>query len=948
MSSEDYTAVRQIGKGAFGTAHIVEHKVTGERFVLKRVRLARQSAKERQCSVRELLLLSNLRHRNVLEYKGCWIEGGCNLCLLVELCESGDLFTQLRLRHPGNMHFSEEHLQEMAVQLLSALAYLHRCRIAHRDLKTANVLITGEGCLKLADFGLSVVLEPSIDGGLTRTVVGTPNYMSPCVLQEKPYGFPNDIWGLGCVLFELSALKPAFQAFNMAGLIRKVTSSPPPSLPTMYSERWRNLIRCMLCKDPQLRPTAEELLQLDWLQPAVRRVAARFGTELPPGAAYQLDQLADLPADIMGLLDTFERQERDEKRRAEEARERRKAEVAKWDPLARAAAAAQQAALAAGRQPKLPPLKPHVPRQPLPRQPVLRGAAAAAAAAAIGGGSNGMTAGAAAAAARGHRTAAGGAVGGKAVGAAAGAAAAAAVGGGVGGRPPRPPGGVVAALTSAPKAKTHRPSSAPASSIAARRNKRDPAWDASNDKNRCSANRHIRSNQRQPDPDDDLRDNDNQPNRRRRRCHGGDDDDSEGGSIDDGGCEETLHGLDGTGGGGRVPAHVVASSLSRPMIAGDGIAASKSADLDGRSGSKGGCGARVASQHPQAPPHHLQPLTGDSEEDEPFRYLQPVHNLSRGNSQGSGSHCDGDVGGGGCGSSDCDSDNLGVVHSCPAATFPHRVSSDISSPPQAGPVAATTAVKGCNDDQGHVHSVPRTSTTVTATSTATTATATATAASATTKRAAVTSAKTTAASVAAATVAAAASKVAKVVKSVTGAAASTTATAAAATAPEAGPVGRVSRTNSQSSASGGVASARSAAGTAATTRASARSGNHGAAAAGGTAAASASVGFGIGARRFSGADPLGNGGSGSEAGGSVQKASAAAVRVAKRTTSTGSGAAAAAPAGCAQPTGQPKGGSGTAACAAQAAEGGGGGAAAAGRRPTSARPPLSSKAVARV
>ncbi|KAG2454506.1 hypothetical protein HYH02_000353 [Chlamydomonas schloesseri] len=364
MSSDDYKQLRQIGKGAFGTAHIVEHKVTGERFVLKRVRLARQSAKERQCSVRELLLLSNLRHRNVLDFKGCWVEGGCNLCLLVELCESGDLFTQIKLRAQSGVHFSEEHLQEMAVQLLSAVAYLHRSSIAHRDLKSSNVLITGEGCLKLADFGLSTVLHDDGTGQLlTKTVVGTPNYMSPCVLQEKPYGMPNDIWGLGCVLYEVSALKPAFQAFNMAGLIKRVTTGAAPAMPTCYSENWRGLIRCMLTKEPELRPSAAQLLELDWLQPAVRRVAARFGQELPQGAPGHISELEDLPAEIMGLFDQFASQEREEKRRAEEERAKRKAAVAKWDPMARAAAAAATAAAT----PKLPPLKPHQPRKPPPK-----------------------------------------------------------------------------------------------------------------------------------------------------------------------------------------------------------------------------------------------------------------------------------------------------------------------------------------------------------------------------------------------------------------------------------------------------------------------------------------------------------------------------------------------------------------------------------------------------
>ncbi|PNH05510.1 Serine/threonine-protein kinase Nek1, partial [Tetrabaena socialis] len=255
---EDYSPIRIIGKGAFGTAHIVQHKATGERFVLKRVRLARQSAKERQYSVRELLLLSNLQHRNVLQFKGCWVEGGCNLCLLVELCESGDLFTQLRLRvRGGGLRLHE------AGALLTALAYLHRSNIVHRDLKTANILVTAEGCLKVADFGLSTMLE---SGRLTRTVVGTPNYMSGEVLQGKPYGTPNDVWGLGCVLFELSALKPAFQAFNMAGLVKKVTSAPAPQLPSCYSEQWRGLVRSMLAKEPETRPSAEQLLELEWLQ----------------------------------------------------------------------------------------------------------------------------------------------------------------------------------------------------------------------------------------------------------------------------------------------------------------------------------------------------------------------------------------------------------------------------------------------------------------------------------------------------------------------------------------------------------------------------------------------------------------------------------------------------------------------------------------------------------
>ena len=69
---------------------------SGQRVVLKKVRLAKQSPKERQASLKELLILSNVRHRNVLEFVEAWVEAGCIACMVVELCESGDLMSQVR------------------------------------------------------------------------------------------------------------------------------------------------------------------------------------------------------------------------------------------------------------------------------------------------------------------------------------------------------------------------------------------------------------------------------------------------------------------------------------------------------------------------------------------------------------------------------------------------------------------------------------------------------------------------------------------------------------------------------------------------------------------------------------------------------------------------------------------------------------------------------------
>ncbi|KAL6756189.1 NimA-related protein kinase 9 [Haematococcus lacustris] len=266
MSEASYQIIKQVGKGAYGVAYIVAHKASGQRFVLKKVRLARQSFKERQASLLELQILSSLRHRNVLEFVEAWVEAGCVACMVVTLCESGDLATQLRLRMPSSF-FPEEHLHEMLVQLASGLEHLHRNGIVHRDIKSSNILITACGCLKLADFGLAAVHGPG-QATTCLTMVGTPGYMSPQLLGDKVKydGKANDMWSLGCVLYEMSALKPAFSAFNMTGLVRKVTSSSPPALPSQLSPEWRGLVKALLSKEEAGRPSAEEVLALAWLQ----------------------------------------------------------------------------------------------------------------------------------------------------------------------------------------------------------------------------------------------------------------------------------------------------------------------------------------------------------------------------------------------------------------------------------------------------------------------------------------------------------------------------------------------------------------------------------------------------------------------------------------------------------------------------------------------------------
>lgn len=129
--------------------------------------------------------------------------------------------------------FPESEIVIMLKQLLEALLYIHERFILHRDLKPSNILLTGNGHLKIADFGVSRRLSCTLPKA--RTSVGTPQYMPPEMMLSRSYTYHSDMWSLGCVLYEMVALRPAFQAENSVNLAFKVCFAHPPRFETDYS-----------------------------------------------------------------------------------------------------------------------------------------------------------------------------------------------------------------------------------------------------------------------------------------------------------------------------------------------------------------------------------------------------------------------------------------------------------------------------------------------------------------------------------------------------------------------------------------------------------------------------------------------------------------------------------------------------------------------------------------
>uniref|UniRef100_A0A3Q3IQV8 non-specific serine/threonine protein kinase n=1 Tax=Monopterus albus TaxID=43700 RepID=A0A3Q3IQV8_MONAL len=252
-----YIPIRVLGRGAFGEATLYRRTEDNSLVVWKEVDLNSLSEKECRDVMNEISILSILEHNNIIAYFNHFMDRN-TLLIELEYCNGGNLYDKIN-QQKGRL-FSEEVVIWYLYQIASAVSYIHKAGILHRDIKTLNIFLTKTDLMKLGDYGLAKKLDSEFS--MAETCVGTPYYMSPELCQGAKYNFKSDIWAMGCVLFEVLTLTRTFDATNPLNLCVKIVQGnwTMEVNSDVYSSALIELVYECLHQEPAKRPTAEQIL----------------------------------------------------------------------------------------------------------------------------------------------------------------------------------------------------------------------------------------------------------------------------------------------------------------------------------------------------------------------------------------------------------------------------------------------------------------------------------------------------------------------------------------------------------------------------------------------------------------------------------------------------------------------------------------------------------------
>ncbi|KAG9277716.1 serine/threonine-protein kinase 4 [Astyanax mexicanus] len=257
---EVFDVLEKLGEGSYGSVFKAHYKETGEIVAIKQVPVE----SDLQEIIKEISIMQQCNSPHVVRYYGSYFKNS-DLWIVMEYCGAGSVSDIIRQR---NKTLAEDEIAAILQSTLKGLEYLHFMRKIHRDIKAGNILLNSEGQAKLADFGVAGQLTDTM--AKRNTVIGTPFWMAPEVIQEIGYNCVADIWSLGITAIEMAEGKPPYADIHPMRAIFMIPTNPPPTFrnPDQWSEPFRDFVSQCLVKNPENRATATQLLQHPFIKSA--------------------------------------------------------------------------------------------------------------------------------------------------------------------------------------------------------------------------------------------------------------------------------------------------------------------------------------------------------------------------------------------------------------------------------------------------------------------------------------------------------------------------------------------------------------------------------------------------------------------------------------------------------------------------------------------------------
>lgn len=258
-----FRIISKAGQGALGEVFLAQSLIPGQlgKVAIKQIDLQAQPNKE--FIVNEIMVMKDLRHENIVNFLDLYLRGSNDLMVVMEYMEGGCLTEVIE---NNECKLSERQIATICHELLKGLQFLHRKHIIHRDIKSDNVLLSGQGHVKITDFGFCAKLTDK--RSKRATMVGTPYWMAPEIVKQKEYDEKVDVWSLGIMTIEMIEGDPPYMNEEPLKALYLIATNGTPKLkkPEALSNSIKKFLSICLCVDTKFRATTDELLEHSFIQ----------------------------------------------------------------------------------------------------------------------------------------------------------------------------------------------------------------------------------------------------------------------------------------------------------------------------------------------------------------------------------------------------------------------------------------------------------------------------------------------------------------------------------------------------------------------------------------------------------------------------------------------------------------------------------------------------------